>query len=474
MPESANFLILPNPKCILLLLLIFSIKINNNLFLIVHNIKKSIKEYINLIFFNDEIILSNNKFFNITKKIKNIIRIGIYTHSLSNGGVERNTALILNYLSRINYFELYLFNDIKNSNEYKIPLNAKRIIINYKEKILQKNLLKYKIDIFIYQLYDKQIITMLKTIKNLKIIFYIHSCFLYWIYKHNTYIFNNIYSEYQNSKYVVSLIPFENEYLFKKWEINSIYMNNFLTYEYERVIQSDLSSKNIVMIGRADDKNKRFDLGIKAMKYIIKEINTNCQMIIISDDQDVEDLKDLIKSLYLVKYIKFTGYIPNPEIYFKNISLHIFPSIAEAFPMTLSEIKIYGIPTILVGIDYISTFKGGVITIYDENPETIAKFAVIILKNKKYRKILGKEARKSMKKFDNEKLFKKWMKLILVVYKGENLEKHFLNENNIITENESIYILHNQINLLKKREKNLRNITLYNILNFSFVKNLKY
>ena len=262
------FYIIINPKCILLLLLIFSIKINNNLFLIIHNIKISIKEFIKLIFLNDEIILSNNKFFNITKKIKNIIRIGIYTHSLSNGGVERNTALILNYLSRINFFELYLFNDNKNSNEYKIPLNAKRIIINYKEKILQKNLLKYKIDIFIYQLYDKPIITMLKSIKNLKIIFYIHSCFLYWIYKHNTYIFNNIYSEYRNSKYVVSLIPFENEYLFKKWKINSIYMNNFLSYEYERVIQSDLSSKNIVTIGRADDKNKRFDLGIKAMKYI--------------------------------------------------------------------------------------------------------------------------------------------------------------------------------------------------------------
>lgn len=66
------------------------------------------------------------------------------------------------------------------------------------------------------------------------------------------------------------------------------------------------------------------------------------------------------------------------------------------------------------------------------------------------------------------------MTLILVVYKGENLEKHFLNEDNIITENESIYILYNQINHLKKREKNLRNITIYIILNFSFVKDLKY
>jgi hypothetical protein len=44
-------------------------------------------------------------------------------------------------------------------------------------------------------------------------------------------------------------------------------MNNFLTYDYNKVIQSDLTSKAILMIGRGNDKNKRFELGIFAMKY---------------------------------------------------------------------------------------------------------------------------------------------------------------------------------------------------------------
>ena len=68
------------------------------------------------------------------------------------------------------------------------------------------------------------------------------------------------------------MVPFENDYLLKKWGIDSILMTNFLTYDYNSVIPSTLSSKNILMIGRADDKIKRFDLGIKAMHYIIKEI----------------------------------------------------------------------------------------------------------------------------------------------------------------------------------------------------------
>ena len=77
-------------------------------------------------------------------------------------------------------------------------------------------------------------IVKIKIIKILDILFYlfwyIHSCFLYWVYMNDNYILNNIYNEYKSFKYVISLIPFENDYLFKKWGINSIYMDNFLTY----------------------------------------------------------------------------------------------------------------------------------------------------------------------------------------------------------------------------------------------------
>ena len=409
-----------------------------------------------------------------SKNQNNVIRIGIYAYSLSNGGVERNTALLLNYLSTNKIFDLHFFYQFKSTSEYKISLNIKRISINsikYEHIFLKRKLMKYKIEIFLYQQYEETIILMLKSLKKVKIIFYNHSSFLIWIYSHDIAVFSSVYNHYKNSKFVISLIHFENDYLFKKWGIQSIYMNNFITFEYEKVIQSDLSSNNILMIGRADDKNKRFDLGIKAMKYIIKKIN-NCQMIITSKNDKLDELKLLIKTLSLDNNIKFAGYSSNPEIYFKNISLHIFPSIAEAFPMVLSETKIYGIPSILVGIDYITTSKEGVIVVYDDNPETIANHAIKLLSNMMYRKKIGKAARRSMKKLSNIFLFKKWKKLILAVNEGEDSYRRLVNEDKPIPENESIYILKNQINLLKKRENCFKNITFRNILNFSFVKNL--
>ncbi len=49
-------------------------------------------------------------------------------------------------------------------------------------------------------------------------------------------------------------------------------MGNFITYEFKSVIQTDLTSKIIIMLGRAKSKNKRFILGIQSMEYLVKEI----------------------------------------------------------------------------------------------------------------------------------------------------------------------------------------------------------
>jgi hypothetical protein len=335
-----------------------------------------------------------------------------------------------------------------------------------------KILKREKIDILIYNFYDELEIKTLNNLKNTKTIYYNHSCFLFWIYAKLYYYYRTIYSAYKQSKYVISLVPFENDYLFKKWGINSTLISNFITYEYNSVIPSDLSSKIILMIGRGSDRLKRFELGVESMKYIIKEIE-DCKMKIISDILLNDHLKQSVNKLKLNNSIDFVGYTSTPEIFFNNASLHIFPSICESFGLVLSETKIFGIPNIVVGLDYVSIIKGGTIILYDDNSEFIAKEAIKILKDEKYRKKLGKEAKKSMKKFKNELLLKKWVKLILSVYNGDS---HYLNlrkEDEKISENESITILKKQVELLKKRMPEYANITSKNIENFTYMKNLK-
>ena len=406
-------------------------------------------------------------------KINNKINIAIYYNSIKNGGIERLIALLLDYIGRIKIFNTFLITKTqKEQNEYPISFNTKRIILNNKiSNDLIRILKREKIDILIYNFYDDLEMKTINHLKETKIIYYNHSCFLFWIYSGLYNFFSTIYNLYRQSKYVISLVPFENDYLFKKWGINSILMYNFITYEYNSIIPSDLSSKTILMIGRGNDRMKRFELGVESMKKIITEI-PDSKMKIISDINNIDNLLQMVNFLNLNNYIEFIGFTSIPEIYFNNASLHIFPSISESFGLVLSETKIFGIPSILVGLDYVSIAKGGTVIIYDDNSQTIANEAIKILKDKQYRKKLGKEARKSMKKFKNELLLKKWIKLILSVYNGNKYYLNLREKDQKIPENESNKFLKKQVELLKMRIPNFKNITIENIENFTFMKNL--
>ena len=400
------------------------------------------------------------------KKDPNVIKIGFFCYCIKYGGIERVVALLVSLLSREKNFIIYLITGSKIlENEYYIPNNVKRISLSeQKINIFQFNI-REKLDIIVYNFYDKKVLRKLNTLKNTKIIAYDHSCFVYWIY-YNQYKFEDtMYKAYKDCKYVISLIPIENDYLFKIWGINSILMDNPLTFEYDSIIPSNLSDKNIIMIGRGSDRLKRFELGIESMKYIIKEI-PECKMNIISES--VEEQEKLIKTLNLEKNVKFTGFQSNIDAYLKNTSLHIFPSIAEGYPMVLGETKMYGIPTILCGLDYLALAKGGTVMVYDDNPETIAKEAIKILKNETYRKILGDEARKSMEKRKNEFIEQRWAKLLSLVHKGDDESILKLNENKM-TDKEAEEILINQLKMIHLRRPNLKDVTLDQLKSYELV-----
>lgn len=433
-------------KSILIFTLIFSLlylKINNNV------------DYLS---FN---------FINTIEKL-NQIKVAFYNNCLRYGGIERVTSILLNHFSKEKSFKFTLITrSLILEDEYKIPNDIQRISLAEQKISIFEAIKKENLDILIYNCDDKNEIERLNKINTIKVIYATHSSFFYRIYLGSYRIENTVYQAYKKCKYVLSLIPLENYYLFKKWGINSVLLENPSTYEYDSVIPSDLSNQNIIMIGRGDFPAKRFDLGILAMKSIIKEI-PECQMQIVSSTSN--HLEKSINELNLKNNIKITGFLENPELYLKNASLHILTSLNEAYPMSLGEVKIFGVPSILCGLDYLILSKGGNIIIYDDNPDTIAKKAIEILKDDKLRKTLGKEARLSMQKLSNNIIFKKWIKLLHAVNNGidkYSYSKLFDDEENRITEKEADIILNNQLNLLKKRINHLKGITLVKLESFN-------
>ena len=407
----------------------------------------------------------NDSFF---PPIKYKIRIGIYCYCLKNGGRARITSILINYFYKIKIFNIYLFTKIyKEKNEYFIPEDIKRIIIiNNITKVIRK----YKINILIYQLSNENEIILLNKMKNVKVIYFLHSSAFYWIYFNYT-AFKLIYKAYTNSNYVLSIIPFENNFIFKYWGIKSLLLTNFITYDYNRVIPSDMSSKNILMIGRGNNKMKRFEIGINAMEYVFQEIPES-RLIIISDNKGIENLRYISNILNIEKKIEFVGYTSTPEIYFKTTILHLFPSLTEAFPLVLCETKIYGIPNVIIGLDYVSIAQNGTIIIYNDEPEIFGKEIIKIVNNNLFIKKLGVEARKSIKIYNNNLLLRKWIKLILSIYNGYYLKIYKKEESKKFLNKEKT-ILKNQVKFLKLRLNIFKNINLTDYLNFSFIEKIK-
>jgi len=93
------------------------------------------------------------------------------------------------------------------------------------------------------------------------------------------------------------------------------------------------------------------------------------------------------------------------------------------------------------------------------------------IKDNKYKKYFGKQARLSMKKFNNSLLLGRWIRLILSIY-NNNYQK-MIKDDIKITNSKTLNILKNELNLIKKRNQKLNNITINEILNISYLKNLK-
>ena len=112
---------------------------------------------------------------------------------------------------------------------------------------------------------------------------------------------------------------YKNNFGFK----NSLFIPNLYTFDKNKTPSSNLTYKNVLMLGRFDDIIKGGKYGIYAMAEILKEI-PDAKLTIIIPSQ-AEKIVDLIKQLNILHIFQFSLIIQLKVSSFFLFHFHIRP-----------------------------------------------------------------------------------------------------------------------------------------------------
>lgn len=191
----------------------------------------------------------------------------------------------------------------------------------------------------------------------------------------------------------------------------TICIPNILPFETE--VQSELSSKSAIAVGRLDAQ-KGFDKLIRIWKKV-NSVHSDWHLDIYGDGKDKQILLNLIEELNLHEAISI--HAPTSDIIssYLSSSLFIMTSRYEGLPMTLLEATSLGLPAICYNFkcgpkDVIIDKQNGFL-INENDEKTIVDCINIIINNEKMRKQMGQEAKRLSLRYSKEIVMAQWVSL---------------------------------------------------------------
>jgi len=167
-------------------------------------------------------------------------------------------------------------------------------------------------------------------------------------------------------------------------------------------------------------KNKGLDILIEAFAKVVKEmlgssLGWSLILVIISDGEEKANLQKLINEKRLDDRIFLLGQIPDARAYLKAFDIFTLTSRTEAFPYTILEAGLAGIPIIaseVGGIPEVITDPEFGILVPPENIKELDKSLLYMIKRDKYRKIVSANLKKRIQEnFSIKKMVEKTIEL---------------------------------------------------------------
>ena len=408
-------------------------------------------------------------------KTKKKIGLAFPYYSLHANGIGRFITVTANNLMKTGKYDIcFITEKPPSSGEFEYDSRIKRFVA-FNNYTLIRNISKHEnIDIVVLQNVLSESLVKFHHQLGQKVICMFHGVFL-------SAIVHNIIEHYRSwDQFDVCdsfiFIAADDYYIYKKLGFkNEIFMPNLYTFEPSEIKNSNLTNKNIVILGRLNDEIKGVTYAIESMYYIVKEV-PDAILFLVSSDGRIQFLKDLTKNLNLTKNIIFKPGSKNISAIFWNTSIHMFTSLSEAFPMAMNEGKAHGMPIVGFDVPYSVPYQQGFIGVDLFDVKALARETIKLLKDYNYRKKMGEIAKKSLDIFKNNETVELWGRLCDSLLSDDRedyrkFQKYM--EDKYYNEKKAREHLESQYNLLVKHNINLTCHNFENYLDMNYLRRIK-
>ena len=321
---------------------------------------------------------------------------------------------------------------------------------------LEKAVVENKINIIVQNedenLNEHKYLLKLKKKYGTKLVQIMHEYYFFFLIQYGSIAhYNYKWKPLKKFDVIMSSVPCQ-IYMYHLQQLNhSIYLPQYLPFEYRKIQPSKLENKNILMIGRISPE-KQYELGIKAMKIIIKKFSDAILKIIGGFNKYTESLKKLAQDLNVLNNIMFYDLQQDLRTFYNNASLYFMTLSSKSFSFVLSEYKSYGFINIVTGKEYLVLAKKGSIVVKNDDYEGMAYETIKLFSNMTYLKEQGKAARESLKDFLSEKIDLRYINLYESLMNGTI--RQFLDSEykKYINETDNLKDLVNSLELAKKKD----------------------
>ncbi len=200
----------------------------------------------------------------------------------------------------------------------------------------------------------------------------------------------------------------------QKSKCKCVYIPNVLDYIPKKV--SKLENKKLISIGRLSKEKGYIDL-LTIYNFIEKKY-PDWTLDIIGDGEERENLEKYIKSHNLENRIILHGFQGKDYInkMLSESSIYLMTSYTESFGIVLIEAMSFGIPCIAFSSaegarELIDSGRNGYL-IKNRNMRAYVEKLEDLMNSFESRKKIGKEGRKSVKKYDGKEIFPLWVNII--------------------------------------------------------------